>query len=92
MNKIIIENEIDKLVKKSLENQKNIVLYNDEVNSFDHVIDCLIKYCKHTPIQATQCSMIVHNNGKCEVKKGSFDDLLPVYSALLDNQLKVEIQ
>ena len=92
MKETIVENEIDKLVKQSLDNQKNIVLYNDDVNSFDHVVDCLIKYCKHSPNQAIQCSMIVHNNGKCGVKRGSFDDLLPIYTVLLDNELKVELQ
>lgn len=84
--------EIDELVKQSLGLNKKIILYNDDVNSFENVIECLMKYCKHTPNQAEQCSMIVHHNGKCDVKHGSFDDLLPVYVALQDNKLKVEIE
>lgn len=70
----------------------NLVLYNDDVNTFDHVIDCLIDYCKHTPIQAEQCALIVHNNGKAVVKSGSLDELHPICTALLDNNLSVVIE
>jgi len=68
------------------------MLYNDDVNSFDNVIECLIKYCKHSLIQAEQIASIVHHNGKCDIKRGSFDDLLPIYTALLDNHLTVNIE
>jgi len=54
-----------------------IVLYNDDVNTFDHVIDTLINACEHTPEQAEQCSIIVHYKGKCTVKTGDYDDLKP---------------
>lgn len=88
----IIKEEIEELVKQSLDNQKKLVLYNDDVNSFEHVIECLTKYAKHTPNQAEQCSLIVHYKGACDIKNGSFDDLLPIYSALLDNKLNVKIE
>jgi ATP-dependent Clp protease adaptor protein ClpS len=45
-----------------------IIVYNDDVNTFDHVIDTLMRVCEHTPEQAEQCSLIVHYNGKCTVK------------------------
>lgn len=76
-----------------LEQQENkIVLYNDEVNTFDHVIDMLVAACDHTPIQAEQCSLIVHYKGKCSVKTGSYDDLEPRCSKLLEAGLTAEIE
>jgi ATP-dependent Clp protease adaptor protein ClpS len=69
-----------------------IILHNDDYNTFDHVIDCLIKYCKHSVEQATQCAFIVHNNGKTDVKRGSVDVLKPIYEALLDNHLSATIE
>ena len=68
-----------------------IVLYNDDVNTFDHVIECLIKYCDHTDEQAEQCAILVHYKGKCTVKTGSFDELKPQCSALLEQGLSAEI-
>lgn len=71
--------------------QNEIVLYNDDVNTFDHVIDTLIYACDHTPEQAEQCSIIVHYKGKCTVKTGSYDDLKPRCSKLLEAGLSAEI-
>jgi len=76
-----------------LEQQENkIILYNDEVNTFDHVIDMLVAACDHTPLQAEQCSLIVHYKGKCRVKTGSYDDLKPRCSKLLEAGLTAEIE
>lgn len=69
-----------------------LVLFNDDVNTFDHVINMLVKYCKHEPMQAEQCAYIVHYNGKCDVKNGSYEELEPVCTALLDAGLSAEIQ
>lgn len=71
---------------------KEIVLHNDDVNTFDHVIDCLVEICGHDPIQAEQCAWIVHYNGKCSVKRGTFDQLEPRCTALLDRGLSAVIQ
>lgn len=68
-----------------------IVLYNDDVNTFDHVIDTLIYACDHTPEQAEQCSIIVHYKGKCTVKTGEYKELEPRCSMLLDAGLSAEI-
>ena len=68
-----------------------IVLYNDDVNTFDHVINTLIYACDHTPEQAEQCSIIVHYKGKCTVKTGEFSELEPRCSMLLDAGLSAEI-
>ncbi len=69
-----------------------IVLFNDDVNTFDHVIDTLISVCDHEPLQAEQCAMLVHYKGKCTVKTGDYKDLEPRCTALLDAGLSAEIQ
>lgn len=71
--------------------QNEIVLYNDDVNTFDHVIAMLISACEHTPEQAEQCSLIVHYKGKCTVKTGAYDELKPRCSKLLQAGLSAEI-
>ena len=71
--------------------ERSLVLYNDDVNTFDHVIDTLIYACDHTPEQAEQCSIIVHYKGKCTVKTGPYDDLEPRCSMLLEAGLSAEI-
>ena len=72
-------------------NEHRIILHNDDVNTFDHVISCLVRICDQTPEQAEQCAYIVHYNGKCEVKTGSFEDLKPRYLRLLDEGLSAEL-
>ena len=80
------------LFAEDVDKENQIVLFNDDVNTFDHVIDTLIAACEHTPLQAEQCAMIVHYKGKCTVKSGSYDDLKPRCSKLLDAGLSAEIQ
>ncbi len=75
--------------KEAIEN--TIVLYNDDVNTFDHVIDMLVYACDHEPLQAEQCAMLVHYKGKCDVKSGSIEDLKPRCSKLLQAGLSAEI-
>ncbi len=70
----------------------SLVLYNDDVNTFDHVIDCLIKYCNHEAIQAEQCAWIVHTTGKCVVKKGDYNELESICTALCNQQLSASIE
>ncbi|WP_306644024.1 ATP-dependent Clp protease adaptor ClpS [Sanyastnella coralliicola] len=86
------QEEEDVLVLTEEVDEKQIVLFNDEVNTFDFVIESLIKVCGHDPIQAEQCTIIVHFKGKCSVKKGTFEDLEPMCTALLDRGLTAEIQ
>jgi ATP-dependent Clp protease adaptor protein ClpS len=71
--------------------EHEIVLYNDNVNSFDHVIDTLVEYCSHTVIQAEQCAYLVHYKGKCAIKVGGYKDLYLIYSALVEKGLSAEI-
>lgn len=79
-------------VEELLANNYEIILFNDDVNTFDHVIDTLIDVCDHEPLQAEQCALLVHYTGKCGVKTGSYKELEPQCSALLEAGLSAEIQ
>ena len=84
-----IQEEVAVLEQVSINHE--IILYNDDVNTFDHVIDTLIRVCNHDELQAEQCAILVHYTGKCGVKTGSYDKLKPQCSALLDAGLSAEI-
>lgn len=83
LEKVKVETKEDKL--------HEIILYNDDYNTFDHVIETLIAVCEHTPEQAEQCSILVHYKGKCAVKTGTYKELEPRCSKLLDADLSAEI-
>ena len=83
------ESEISSLSK--VERVYDIILFNDDVNTFDHVINTLVAYCDHTYEQAEQCAYIVHHSGKCAVKTGSYEELEPICHKLLEAQLSAEI-
>lgn len=72
--------------------EKSIVVYNDDVNSFDFVIETLIKYCGHQVEQATQCTYLIHYKGQCAVKNGSYKSLKPICEALLESGLTAKIE
>lgn len=69
-----------------------LVLWNDEVNTFDWVIECLVDICNHEALQAEQCAWIVHTKGKCAVKGGSYDDLRPRHEALQERGLTTTLE
>ena len=69
----------------------DLVVFNDDVNTFEHVIQVLMKVCKHTHEQAEQCTLIIHYRGKCAVKKGSRDELKPMCEAILDAGIQAAI-
>jgi ATP-dependent Clp protease adaptor protein ClpS len=79
------------LVEEAVGINNEIVLHNDDVNTFDHVIETLIRVCKHEALQAEQCALLVHYKGKCSVKTGTLEELKPQCSALLDAGLSAEI-
>ena len=66
-----------------------VTLYNDDVLGFEYVTACLIKVCKHPPIQAEQCALIAHNKGQVDVASGSFDQMYEVLETL--DRIKVEV-
>ena len=84
-----INEQFDTLTREERLNE--IVLFNDDVNTFDHVIESLVAICNHTHEQAEQCALLVHYKGKCTVKTGSYDELEPLCSRLLEVGLSAEI-
>ena len=80
------------LSETDLMHENEIILYNDDVNTFDHVINTLISVCDHSLEQAEQCSLIVHYKGKCGVKSGSYSELKPMCTKLLQAGLSAEIE
>ena len=79
------------LVEESTGANNEIVLFNDDVNTFEHVIKTLITVCKHTAEQAEQCALLVHYKGKCTVKTGLIEELQPQCTKLVDAGLSAEI-
>ncbi len=86
------ETDFDDVLIEELIDQQQIVLYNDDVNTFDWVIESLVKVCKHEVEQAEQCAHLVHFTGKCAVKEGTYDRLVPLCTALLDRGLSASIE
>jgi len=69
----------------------DLVVFNDDVNTFDHVIKTLIRVCKHTNEQAEQCTLLIHHKGKCTVKNGTFDFLRPFRDAICEVGIDAKI-
>lgn len=73
-----------------VENAK-LIVWNDDVNTFDWVAQSLIEVCDHSPEQAEQCTLLIHYKGKCQVKSGAFEDLVPMKDALHDRGISADI-
>jgi len=79
-------------VDQNIDNDNHhLILINDNVHTFDYVIGALIEICNHTEVQATQCTMLVHYKGSCDIKKGSLKDLKQLKKALINKQLNATI-
>jgi ATP-dependent Clp protease adaptor protein ClpS len=85
------ETEVEEKVEVNQDEESKIILYNDHVNSFEHVIMCLVAFCDHGFQQAEQCATIVHYKGKCAVKHGSKEDMIERAKRLSEEQLTVEV-
>lgn len=83
--------EEEVLVLDDTDEVYKLVLHNDDIHTFDYVIDSLIEICKHTLEQAEQCTILVHFKGKCTVKTGSMDVLKPMHEKLISRELTSEI-
>lgn len=70
----------------------DLILFNDDVNSFEYVIETLVEVCDHEPCQAEQCALIAHSNGKCPVRSGSFTLLKPKCDEMTRRGLTVSIE
>jgi len=84
--------ELDVLVGDKTEDFYKLIVYNDDVNTFEYVIKTLIEICGHTPEQAEQCTLLIHYKGKCAVKEGSFEHLLPMRTGITDRGINAEIE
>ena len=86
--------EVDVLTEsvEETKEENKIVVHNDDHNTFDWVIECLVDVCKHTFTQAEQCSYIIHFKGKYAVKHGSMEKLKPMKDALCDRGLNATIE
>ncbi len=73
------------------EEERDLVVYNDDFNTFEHVIETLIRVCKHAQQQAEQCTWLIHYRGKCAVKKGSYDELKPMREGITEAGIKAAI-
>jgi ATP-dependent Clp protease adaptor protein ClpS len=73
------------------EELRDLMVYNDDFNTFDHVTKTLIKVCKHDPHQAEQCTFLVHYKGKCSVKKGDYEVLKPMREGITSVGIKAAI-
>jgi len=82
-----------KLSSEGVDHQKQavLVLHNDDINSFDYVMDVLMDICDHSVTQAEQCATITHYNGKCEVRKGSLNDMRELRYQLISRGLKASV-
>lgn len=80
---VLVLDETDEVYK--------LILHNDDIHTFDDVIEALVEICKHDLLQAEQCTMLVHYKGKCTVKTGSMDVLKPMHEKLIGRSLTSEI-
>ena len=78
----VLEEEID---------VKDLVVFNDDFNTFEHVIKTLVRVCKHSAEQAEQCTWLIHYKGKCAVKNGSFEDLKPLKEGICEAGIDAKI-
>lgn len=87
-----LQEEVGVLEEVEVEYSYQLVVYNDDVNTFDWVIESLIKICKHTLEQATQCAMFIHFKGKYAVQHGEEYILIPMKDALLDRGITAVVE
>jgi ATP-dependent Clp protease adaptor protein ClpS len=89
------ETDVEVLEEVDIDTEKvklySLVVFNDEINTFDYVIDTLVEVCGHSHEQAEQCTLIIHFKGKCGVKNGDFDELKPFRTAITDRGIAAEI-
>jgi ATP-dependent Clp protease adaptor protein ClpS len=92
MNPSVHEQElVDLLEAIETTEVKDLVVFNDDFNTFDHVIETLVRVCKHTLEQAEQCTWLIHHKGKCTVRTGSFEELDPMRDAICEVGIDAKI-
>jgi len=86
------EEKLEEILEdNSIQDPKDLVVFNDDINTFDHVINTLIKVCRHSVEQAEQCTWIIHYRGRCAFKKGTFNELKPMRNSICDAGIDARI-
>lgn len=86
-----IAHDEDVLLLEETTDLRDLVVYNDDVNTFDHVIQTLIDVCQHDALQAEQCTLLIHYKGQCTVKIGSYEELEPMCTAIHDRGISADV-
>ena len=86
----LVEEEV--LLDTSLEKSCQLIVWNDEVNTFEWVIETLVDICGHSPEQAEQCALIIHSQGKYAVKYGSYEILKPLCDAITERGINATVE
>lgn len=86
-----IAHDEDVLLLEETTDLRDLVVYNDDVNTFDHVIQTLIDVCQHDALQAEQCTLLIHHKGQCTVKIGSYEELEPMCTAIHDRGISADV-
>ena len=86
------QTEVDVLVEEATSYGHQLVVYNDDVNSFEYVIITLIEVCKHSAEQAEQCTLMIHFRGKCGVKSAPYEDLVAMRNEICRRGISAEIE
>lgn len=84
--------DFDEDVLTEVDKGCSLIVWNDDVNTFDWVIQTLMEVCGHSPEQAQQCTLLIHYKGKCAVKSGSYDDLKPKCDAITERKIGATIE
>ena len=85
------QESVEVLEEEVVDDLCDLVVFNDDVNTFEHVINTLIKICKHEKNQAEQCTLLIHFKGKCRVKEGSYSFLKPMREGIIDAGISATI-
>ncbi len=80
------------ILKEKLTEPFALIVHNDDYNSFDHVIECLVSICNHTYQQACQCTSIIHHSGLCDVKRGDYESLTEIKEKLRSKKLSCTVE
>ena len=88
--KELLKENVDALTKNSP--SYSLVLWNDDINTFDWVIAALVEICEMAEMQAEQCSLIIHYKGKCAVLEGDYKSLKPKCNAITDRGIQASIE
>ncbi|MBI1287712.1 MAG: ATP-dependent Clp protease adaptor ClpS [Flavobacteriales bacterium] len=87
-----LEVEFQQELEELVQAPKTLVIHNDDFNTFDFVIETLIEVCRHEPLQAEQCTFIIHYSGKCGVKTDMFSKLQPMWAEMINRGLTATIE